>query len=175
MAKVVPVQLDDGTILYIEGSSGAESPELPTGEERAGTTESGEQRRGGAKGLGSLTNSMTNTLRIDPAQSMQMVQSTIRTYTHYCLSAFKDMSTANVDEVTLEFGVNISADAGIPYIASGKAQSNLKITVKCSFDKDDADAPNDTDAAAAIANGTNFGAKSTLPPPPPPAPAFLSN
>lgn len=66
---------------------------------------------------------------------MQLVQSTIRTYALYCLNAFRNFGAANVNEVTLEFGVNLSADAGIPYIASGKAQSNLKITVKCSYDK----------------------------------------
>lgn len=77
-------------------------------------------------------------LRSNPAQSMQIMQSTIRTYTLYCLNAFKNLGTSAsvaVDEVTLEFGVNLSADAGIPYIASGKAQSNLKITVKCSYAK----------------------------------------
>jgi hypothetical protein len=86
---------------------------------------------GGAKGVGLST-------RLNPTQSMQLVQSTIRTYTVYCLNAFKNISLANVNEVTLEFGVNLSADAGIPYIASGKAQSNLKITVKCSFDETEA-------------------------------------
>jgi hypothetical protein len=155
MAKVVPIQLDDGTILYIEGQSGAESPELPSDT----LADSGEQRRTGAKGLGSLTQG----LRVDPAQSMQMVQSTIRTYTQYCLSAFKDMSTANVDEVTLEFGVNISADAGIPYIASGKAQSNLKITVKCSFEPETAEVAK----PAPVING-NGNTAITPPPPPPP-------
>lgn len=73
--------------------------------------------------------------RPTPAQSMEMLQSTIRTYTLYCLNAFKNVGSANVDEVTLEFGIGVSADAGVPYIASGKAQSNLKITVKCTYNQ----------------------------------------
>ncbi|UBF24973.1 hypothetical protein K9N68_25515 [Kovacikia minuta CCNUW1] len=126
MTKVVPVQLEDGAVLYIEAQEDAETSPLPS----FANGDNGEQRRGGAKGF-----DMGMATRISPTQSMQMVQSTIRTYTLYCLNAFKNFSVANVDEVTLEFGVNLSADAGIPYIASGKAQSNLKITVKCSYNK----------------------------------------
>ncbi len=66
---------------------------------------------------------------------MQLMQNTIRTDAYYCMNAFKNCSVANIDEVTLEFGVNLSADAGVPYIASGKAQSSLKITVKCTYPK----------------------------------------
>jgi hypothetical protein len=51
------------------------------------------------------------------------------------MNAFKNSGVANSEEVTLECGVNLSADAGIPYIASGKAQSSLKITVKCTYPK----------------------------------------
>ena len=127
MTKIVPVQLDNGTVLYIEAQDDAETspiaPQVPI--------EEGEQRRGGAKGIGDPR----MPFRPSPTQSMEMVQNTIRTYTVYCLNAFKNCAAANVDEVTLEFGVNLSADAGIPYIASGKAQSNLKITVKCSYNK----------------------------------------
>ncbi len=128
LAKLVPVQLEDGAILYVEAQEDAET-EVITPVEAIGDT--GEQRRGGAKGIGSIT----APLRPSPTQSMQMVQSTIRTYTLNCLNAFKDVAIANIEEVTFEFGINLSADAGIPYIASGKAQSNLKITVKCSYNK----------------------------------------
>ncbi len=127
MTKIVPVQLDNGTVLYIEAQDETEASIAPP----APTDDSSEQRRGGAKGIGDPRMSF----RPNPTQSMEMVQNTIRTYTVYCLNAFKNCGAANVDEVTLEFGVNLSADAGIPYIASGKAQSNLKITVKCSYNK----------------------------------------
>jgi len=131
LTKVVPVQLENGAVLYIEAQDDTEtSNPIPSYSNGGGE----EQRRGGAKGFDLAVPS-----RINTAQSMQMVQSTIRTYTLYCLNAFKNFSAANVDEVTLEFGVNLSADAGIPYIASGKAQSNLKITVKCSYNKPEAE------------------------------------
>lgn len=144
MAKLVPIQIDADTVLYIEAQETvapiAEAPVNPT------FSDGEEQRRGGAKGLSDFK----PTLRPpNPAQSMQMLQSTIRAYSLYCLSAFKNFgSAANVNEVTLEFGINLSADAGIPYIASGKAQSNLKITVKCSYDKPEATQPQSNGQAA---------------------------
>ncbi len=121
MSTLVPIQLEDGMVLYIEAQDDAAvSPTAPV-------VETGEVTRGGQKGI------TLPTPRINPVQSMEMVQNTIRTYTYYCLTAFKNFGAANVDEVTLEFGVNLSAEGGLPYIASGKAQSNLKITVKCSY------------------------------------------
>lgn len=127
MSTLVPVHLEDGMVLYIE----AQEDTTPTAVAPSPQLETGEQTRGGQKGLPSF-----QPPRLNPAQSMQMVQSTIRTYAYYCMTAFKNFGVANVDEVTLEFGVNLSADAGIPYIASGKAQSNLKITVKCTYAKE---------------------------------------
>jgi Trypsin-co-occurring domain 1 len=150
LSKIVPVQLDNGTVLYIEAQDESDSlsvtPQVPN-------EDTGEQRRGGAKGIGDPR----MPFRPSPTQSMQMVQSTIRTYTTYCLDAFKNFGSANVDEVTLEFGVNLSADAGIPYIASGKAQSNLKITVKCSYNKPgDEDGKAVTTEPAVVSNGQPF-------------------
>jgi hypothetical protein len=49
------------------------------------------------------------------------------------LNAFKKVAIANVDKVTLEFGIEIGGEAGVPYVTKGSAKSNLKITVECSF------------------------------------------
>ena len=40
------------------------------------------------------------------------------------------MAIDNIEEVTLEFGVEISGEAGIPYISKGSAKSNFKVTLK---------------------------------------------
>jgi hypothetical protein len=126
MGQIVPVQLEDGMVLYVE----AQDEPIPATSGSQFPASTGEQTRTGQKGMPGFP-----TPRVNPAQSMQMVQDTIRTYSNYCMKAFKNFSTADVSEVTLEFGINLSADAGIPYIASGKAQSNLKITVKCVYPK----------------------------------------
>ncbi|MHC5933618.1 CU044_2847 family protein [Nostoc sp.] len=57
----------------------------------------------------------------------------MRAYTVHTLNAFKKIPVANIDKVTLEFGIKIGAEAGIPYVTKGTAESNLKITVECSF------------------------------------------
>lgn len=66
-------------------------------------------------------------------KNFQTLRGTIRTYTAYTLNAFKDMATANVDKVTLEFGVKVAGEGGVPYITKGSGECNLKITVECSF------------------------------------------
>jgi len=67
------------------------------------------------------------------AQNFQDIQKTIRAYTLYTLNAFKKVAIANVDKVTLEFGIELGGEAGVPYVTKGTAKSNLKITVECSF------------------------------------------
>lgn len=130
MAKLIPIQINEDTVFYIE----AQAEPIEVEPIAVGPIEEPEeQRRGGAKGMGDLKIPIPQAP--NPTQSMQMVQSTIRAYTLYCLNAFKNFNVANIDEVTLEFGIGLSADAGVPFIASGKAQSNLKITVKCSYNK----------------------------------------
>jgi hypothetical protein len=36
----------------------------------------------------------------------------------------------------LEFGVELGGEAGVPYVTKGTAKSNMKITVECSFPKE---------------------------------------
>ncbi|MDP8964755.1 MAG: hypothetical protein M3O33_12375 [Cyanobacteriota bacterium] len=67
------------------------------------------------------------------AQNFQDIQKTIHAYTVYTLNAFKKVAIANVNKVTLEFGIELGGEAGVPYVTKGTAKSNLKITVECSF------------------------------------------
>ena len=69
----------------------------------------------------------------DVLVKMQQARDMIRGYTAYALSAFKDFSAAEVEEVTLKFGMKLGGKAGIPYITEGTAESNLEIEVKCKF------------------------------------------
>jgi hypothetical protein len=66
-------------------------------------------------------------------QSFQKIQTTIHAYTVHTLNAFKKVAIANINKVTLEFGIEIGGEAGVPYVTKGTAKSNLKITVECSF------------------------------------------
>ena len=112
MTHLAPIQLDDNTIIYIEAEDNVTAPVPPSSE---GTTRT-------AKGPGEVA-----------LKNFQAMQGTIRTYTAYTLNAFKEMATANVDKVTLEFGIKVAGEGGVPYITKGSGECNLKIIVECSF------------------------------------------
>jgi len=129
MTQLVPIRLGDGTEIYLEATADVVAPDLATHDADMGQT--GETTRT-AKGL---PWGMSGPAVPPPAvQSFKAIEGTIRTYTAYTMNAFKDMATANVESVTLEFGLKVGGEAGVPYVTKGTAESNLKITVHCSFD-----------------------------------------
>ena len=125
MKQLAPIQLDDDTVIYIE----AEDDIVPPSDNSSSSENYSEGVTRSAKGIGS--NSQRSALH-----RFQAMQGTIRTYTAYTLNAFREVGNANIDKVTLEFGIKIAGEAGIPYVTKGTAESNLKITVECSFPKD---------------------------------------
>lgn len=114
MTTLTPIKLDDGTEIYIETRDDL-TLAVPSG-----TMASGEVQRGGAKGNGSVPN-------------FKLIEGAIRAYTHSTLNAFRELAIADVDKVTLEFGVAVSGMTGIPYIATGEAGCNMRVTVECHF------------------------------------------
>ncbi|OJJ11402.1 hypothetical protein BI308_25760 [Roseofilum reptotaenium AO1-A] len=128
MTKLAPLRLDDNTVIYIEATEELETSDLV---EHLSTSEAEEEEEETPTSRGFNANLQ---------QHVTDLQSTIVTYTNYSLAAFKkvrESAIANVDKVTLEFGVEIGGEAGIPYITKGTAKSNLKIQVECSFKKDE--------------------------------------
>jgi len=122
MTQLTPIQLEDGTIIYIEATNNVDAPPVitevsPEGEEEA-LIDKGWDADAAQKQI---------------VQNFQAIEGTIRAYTVYTLNAFKKIPVANIDKVTLEFGIKIGGEAGIPYVTKGTAESNLKVTVECSF------------------------------------------
>lgn len=128
MTKLIPIQFDENTVIYIEATEDVEVPAVPT--ETGGA-------RPGSKGA------VSDSVKKQTMESFSAIQSTIYTYTALTLSAFKKVALANVDKVTLEFGIEVGGEAGVPYVTKGTAKSNLKITVQCSF-PDKNEPPNTT-------------------------------
>ncbi len=106
MTQLAPIKLADGTLIWIE------STDVTTPDEKGFRDDNFEQ-----------------------ITQIQTVEDTIRAYTNYTLNAFKTVANANIDRVVLEFGIRVGGETGIPYITKGTAESNLKITVDCSFPK----------------------------------------
>lgn len=123
MTQLTALELEDGTIIYLEAKEDVEIPlsPAPISEETEELTR--EDLEKGEKGL-----SKEQVLR-----NFKLVESTIRAYTYYTLNAFRQVANANINKVTLEFGMKVGAKAGIPYITEGTGESNLKITVECTF------------------------------------------
>ncbi|MEH2294270.1 CU044_2847 family protein [Nostoc sp.] len=122
MTQLTPIQLEDGTIIYIEATNNVDAPSVsievsPEGEEEALIDKGWD----------------ANVAQKQIVQNFQAIEGTIRAYTVYTLNAFKKIPIANIDKVTLEFGIKVGGEAGIPYVTKGTAESNLKITVECSF------------------------------------------
>ncbi|MEW6493236.1 MAG: CU044_2847 family protein [Cyanobacteriota bacterium] len=122
MTKLTPIKLDDDTVIYIEATENVDAPSVST-EESA--VERGRDDYG-----------LSDNLQQQAIQSFKAIETTIYAYTQYTLNAFKQVAIANIDKVTLEFGIELGGEAGVPYVTKGSAKSNLKITVECSFPKE---------------------------------------
>ncbi len=72
-------------------------------------------------------------IKEDAIAYLQEVHETIRLYTRYAIGAFKNLGDAQVEEVTLKFGLKIGGEAGIPILTKASAESNFEIQVKCKF------------------------------------------
>ncbi|WZI66496.1 MAG: CU044_2847 family protein [Gloeotrichia echinulata IR180] len=71
--------------------------------------------------------------REEAVVKIQEVHNQIRAYTKYAIGAFKNLGVAEVEEVTLKFGLKIGGKTGIPLLTEGSAESNFEIEVKCKF------------------------------------------
>lgn len=77
-------------------------------------------------------------------EQMQRTTRMIRGFTLYTVNAFKQFGAAKVEEVNFSFGITIGGKAGIPYISEGSAESNVTISVKCTFpDHESTSTPDD--------------------------------
>jgi PIN domain nuclease of toxin-antitoxin system len=126
MTKLTAIQLDENTIIYVEATEDVNVPILST-EELAEEEEEALVDKG----------MNPQQIRQKMMQNFLSIQNTIRAYTIYTLNAFKQIPVANVNKVTLEFGIEMGGEAGVPYVTKGTAKSNMKITVECSFPKED--------------------------------------
>lgn len=131
MAQLQPIRLDENTLIYLEATddvyADADIAETTTPESTDFNSYYPNQPRH-AEILVSKSAGLEKAI-----DRMKALEDTIRGYTHYTLNAFRNLAVANVDSVKLEFGVAVSGEAGIPYITKGEVDSNLKITVECSF------------------------------------------
>ncbi|MGB3495296.1 MAG: CU044_2847 family protein [Elainellaceae cyanobacterium] len=130
MTQLVPLQIDEHTLIYIEPSDAVQPPSS------APPSAPGEVTRGD---LGLDPKGVAEAVTQQATQVFQNLETTLKAYTRGTINAFKELGDANVDKVKLEFGVNVGGEAGVPYVTKGTADCSLKITVECSFPKETKD------------------------------------
>ena len=118
MTQLAPITLDNGAIIYVEATDNVTAPDIAT---QLVEDDGSREEKGVVE---------------DVQKGFQAMKDTIQSYTQYTLDAFRDVAAANVDKVTLEFGIKVAGEVGVPYVTKGTAESNLKITVECSFPKE---------------------------------------
>ncbi|MGD1865974.1 MAG: CU044_2847 family protein [Phormidesmis sp.] len=126
MSTLVPLTLDDGTVIFVQSQDKVDAPPVDLPTEEIGRTPKGPTRSGG----------------IVPERAVASLQDTIKGYTRHIMSSFEKGTVVSagggrVEKVTLEFGVTVAGKAGIPYITEASGTGSLKVTVECAWPEDD--------------------------------------
>ena len=124
-SNIQAVQLDDGMTIYVEVKQPI------TYAATTSTDRITEEQEFSREDFGGTSKGLTDALNTLPKRPS--IEQTILSYTSVALNALKNVSSANVDKVTLEFGIKVGGKMGIPFVTEGTAESNLKVTVECSF------------------------------------------
>ncbi|MEA5467050.1 CU044_2847 family protein [Leptothoe sp. PORK10 BA2] len=59
------------------------------------------------------------------------VHAKLQNYARYAIGAFQNVPFADVEEITLKFGVKISGSTGIPILTHGSVEGDFHIEIKC--------------------------------------------
>lgn len=135
MSKVKKVLLDDNTFVFVEATDAIDTSEMaiaPVDSDSGDSSEEDEEEETTRTAKGVLDWANQNRQRVQTHYQQTMDQ-LIQRYTSHTLQAFHDIALAEVKKVTLEFGIKVDAQTGVPYIASGTAECSVKISVECSF------------------------------------------
>lgn len=59
------------------------------------------------------------------------VHAKLQNYARYAIGAFQEVPFADVEEITLKFGVKVSGSTGIPVLTHGSVEGDFHIEIKC--------------------------------------------
>jgi Trypsin-co-occurring domain 1 len=65
---------------------------------------------------------------------MEEIQEKIQTYAKFAIGAFQHLGAAEVEEISLKFGIKLGGKTGIIF-AEGSAEGSMEVSVKCKFPK----------------------------------------
>ena len=67
----------------------------------------------------------------DVKAKLKDIHSTLQAYTYYAIGAFRKVAFAEVEEITLRFGIKIAGSSGMPILTQGTAEGSFQVEVKC--------------------------------------------
>ena len=108
MAKLVELDLGDGKTVLVEANDNVSVP------------------RGAIPGIpyGRVARDG------DAAARFDRVSDTLRGFAERSVQALKDVD-ADIERVTLRFGISLGGDAGVPFVTKGSADGALSVTIQC--------------------------------------------
>jgi Trypsin-co-occurring domain 1 len=63
---------------------------------------------------------------------MSEIQEKIQAYANFAIGAFQHLAAAEVEEITLKFGIKLGGKTGIIF-TEGSAEGSMEVSVKCKF------------------------------------------
>lgn len=65
---------------------------------------------------------------------MDEIQTKVTTYANFAIGAVKNLAGAEVEEITLKFGMKLGGKTGVIF-TEGSAEGSMEVSVKCKFPK----------------------------------------
>ena len=111
MAKLVELDLGEGRTVLVEANDDVSVPRSAVPYNRTGRN-------------------------VDTRAHFDAVSETLRGFTDRAVQSLRDVD-ADIERVTLQFGVSLGGEAGVPFVTQGKADSTLSVTIECNLAKRD--------------------------------------
>ena len=110
MATLKAIELENGQRVYMQVDENIRFADIP-----ADTQDSGFEHKG---------------VKEQAAKAVDKLGDLIRAMSDTAAKAVQDSAFGNVEKITLEFGITLGGEVGIPYITSGKAEGAVNVTVE---------------------------------------------
>lgn len=119
MATLKAMELENGQYVYVQVNESVHFADASASPATDSTTRGGGFERKGGNSLPSLTDKAVTKLS-DLISAMSETTS----------KALQKADFGDIEKVSLEFGITLAGEAGIPYISSGKAEGAVSITIE---------------------------------------------
>jgi len=107
MANLVELELGEGRVVLVEANDAVSVPRSTMAYRRAARD-------------------------ADQRARFDAITETLRGFTGRAVQALRSVD-ADIERVTLQFGLSLGSEAGIPFVTKGSDEGTLKVTVECNL------------------------------------------